>query len=1121
MLDWRADVVAAVDVWLASETGGRRPGDQRWRRVGEANPAGSDGWYVVDIRDDRSPADQLDRLQLGADEPPGKVRGYAVVEAVTEGTLLRVRAGSHVPAAARVLWAQVPAPGYLIKSLRDRLARLDNPGIADALARRRFSPLPGPLNDRVLPGDWRDGQRRALAACGSAGLYLVWGPPGTGKTRVLARAIGDALRDGRRVLLVSGTNAAVDNALEMVLRERPGRTGELLRVGPPSTGAIAGNADVALGQVIAQRCRDAAQEVVSLEARLVALRERVDELQRLNVALLGYDPAGYQRAVDRLAREADVAAARRRLAALEVALADDRAAYERAGSTMSAAMVAIERVAPARTLLDAADERQAALDGLNVAIALAAARRRASSAVLAKAEDDLADHLRQPSHRRVGRLGRRRELATIRDNAAGEERAAQEAEAVARQDAEHQRAALTRMINDLRRHADPVGRESITNADAVLAAARAELSRASTVIGAARVRRDQARAAANLLAADAPTADDRRLVEETQRAGLPEMHARVRRLREVVGAEEAARRDVEGQIRAAEDKLERLRRDAEAEVIGQARLVATTLARLRLHPALEKARFDVVLVDEVGACTVPEVLVALSAATRTAVLLGDFLQLGPIVRLDGRGAAGNAPASPSVERWLRSDVFAFAGITTAADARAHPSCAVLDEQFRFGNLVMELANRGAYGGVLRAGARRPPRPRSDPEVILVDTDDLGDLGRVRRDRAYAGWWPAGALLARVLAELHADRGESVGVVTPFRDQAEAALAVLREAEAGQAHGRAGPPVGSLLADVGTAHRFQGREFDVVLFDLVLEEALPRWIDRASLSAQGWDRDNARLSNVAMTRSRHRLYLIGSGRALAGVRPGTAFRPTSELLAASQITVVPATSLLTPATRPAEEDIPLVSELAEVLARHIEVVDIEDERSFYPALKTRLADANASVWMWAPWLMTRLNEVGPWLVDARERGVQVTVFTRDSGDGLQGRQGGGDRIRHLRAAGITCVPIKDMHQKIIVIDDSISMVGSLNALSHGTRASAATRDIMLVHAGRHFARRLLDAEYAEPLSRLRSCEKCGNDESVRAQLLRSAKSKGWHWTCRNCSWRTPIPGTTPGKRSALS
>jgi hypothetical protein len=58
-------------------------------------------------------------------------------------------------------------------------------------------------------------QEDAYRACLGRGLWLVWGPPGTGKTRVLRSAVGDLMAAGKRILLVSGTNIAVDNALEM------------------------------------------------------------------------------------------------------------------------------------------------------------------------------------------------------------------------------------------------------------------------------------------------------------------------------------------------------------------------------------------------------------------------------------------------------------------------------------------------------------------------------------------------------------------------------------------------------------------------------------------------------------------------------------------------------------------------------------------------------------------------------------------------------------------------------------------------------------------------------------------------------------------------------------------
>ena len=169
-----------------------------------------------------------------------------------------------------------------------------------------------------------------------------------------------------------------------------------------------------------------------------------------------------------------------------------------------------------------------------------------------------------------------------------------------------------------------------------------------------------------------------------------------------------------------------------------------------------------VLIDEVGAATLPEVLLAVAKAAKCAVLLGDFMQLGPILP----GALENSDR-PDIRRWLVTDPFRHCGITTLAEAVRHPSCLVLDTQHRFGPDVMRLANLLAYDGLLKAGDSIRAHDASDPEIVLVDTDGLDELAQVRRVRRSAGWWAAGLLLSRALVELHHDKGETTGVVTPY------------------------------------------------------------------------------------------------------------------------------------------------------------------------------------------------------------------------------------------------------------------------------------------------------------------------------------------------------------------
>ena len=114
---------------------------------------------------------------------------------------------------------------------------------ADILRSRRVAwrgsflePLRG-LADFFLPAcvparDLDRWQRKALAKilrAGRHGVVVVVGPPGTGKTSVVAAAACILARKGRRVLITALSNVAVDNALERVL-ERCGDV-EVVRFG--------------------------------------------------------------------------------------------------------------------------------------------------------------------------------------------------------------------------------------------------------------------------------------------------------------------------------------------------------------------------------------------------------------------------------------------------------------------------------------------------------------------------------------------------------------------------------------------------------------------------------------------------------------------------------------------------------------------------------------------------------------------------------------------------------------------------------------------------------------------------------------------------------------------------
>lgn len=165
--------------------------------------------------------------------------GYLQFEGIFNGEASFLRSSSRA--------SSLPTEGSLVPSLGTDRASLQRQRtalaqIADGLSANPEmgtylnDPSAVPRFDPHIPVDWFEesldqNKRDAVSDCLSAeGLYLVEGPPGTGKTFFIAELIKQQLRlmPTSRILLVSQTHIAVDNALERL--EKSG-TDSLLRIG--------------------------------------------------------------------------------------------------------------------------------------------------------------------------------------------------------------------------------------------------------------------------------------------------------------------------------------------------------------------------------------------------------------------------------------------------------------------------------------------------------------------------------------------------------------------------------------------------------------------------------------------------------------------------------------------------------------------------------------------------------------------------------------------------------------------------------------------------------------------------------------------------------------------------
>ncbi len=252
----------------------QRSNDRMALRAGHTvGSVGSDHVWSFSVVGDDDPPPETPGDLLIDDQPPIACR---VLATGTGTLLLSVRAdlGRSVPRATLVASA-----GFVHLRLAERLEGLavegtDDPTLVEALVHPEPDPgEPGPIPFVDDEDDQDDGaedeQEVAVRRAVEPGLRFTWGPPGTGKTGVLARAVAMAAEEGQRVLVVAHANAAVDVAAARIADELDGSeilsAGRVLRVGTPHRPEAIDRHEVLPERIVADRHPDLADRRLALE----------------------------------------------------------------------------------------------------------------------------------------------------------------------------------------------------------------------------------------------------------------------------------------------------------------------------------------------------------------------------------------------------------------------------------------------------------------------------------------------------------------------------------------------------------------------------------------------------------------------------------------------------------------------------------------------------------------------------------------------------------------------------------------------------------------------------------------------------------------------------------------
>jgi AAA domain/PLD-like domain len=1091
---WLSDLISIVQelctaAGTATPTAAKKA--KRLARVTADAERGA-GWYWLGLAGRSVDGDVLQDAYLAPADGADKAR-YQLIDSVQDGNVLLVRAAEHAPAEALFLWIPSRALGFLEKSLVESLSRIDRFELIDRFAMGRTDPVPpGPA---AVPDGLNEEQARAWLACCSPGVHLVWGPPGTGKTKVIALALRDLIAQGKRVLLVSATNIAVDNALARAAKDIRPRPGVLVRTGTAQLPEVGENPNLSMQALVRALQQELEQHRLQLEERISAARSHPHllELAALQAELTGFELDHYR-------------------------AAEELVTAEQTRSSTSAELVRLEGLTPSIAAAAKASQEQLNRAHAEYREADSARWRLGEAARLISERDQLASdlvsanedvsriqrealRLQSELDRSRRRFGNGHLKSLIKGNKERLDATNVRIEGIR----ERLNAPGThRLIGEHRDAALPYTEESLARLDRKF---RSASDRAAEANGSLQAHLQGVQAQQDQLALarrrELPTQDQRDLVARARTADLPRKVVRCRHLEQMA---QPIQREVARLTAEYEQLLTRMRREGgqvKREIIRQANVVAATLAGLRTAPELAEGDFDFVIVDEVAAASPPEVVCAAGRALSGVTLLGDFMQNGPIAPDPYRDADR---ATGAVRDWYHRDCFAIFGITTAASAVANPGCVTLSRQYRFGRVINDLANAVAYHGTLRAA--NPDRDL-DQDIVLIDVDGLGDeLARARRGLAGSGWWwPVGAMLAKALAEheLSVARtaghplAERAGIVVPYRDQQQLIQDVIGEASANS------------QIEAGTSHRFQGREFDTVIFDLVEDGTRLGWIAKARPSGSPWELAGLRAFNVGITRARYRLYLIANATAVqkAGHGPLAAL---GALLDTGGLRVVRASEILGMRDAPAED--PVSSDIWHALRDHVTLIDLYDEDQLPEELRRRIDKARERVWLWSPWVGRRSDELLPHLVEAQDRGLRVHLVVLHE---AQVNEHLRERHRNVSALLPGTVYLRKMHQKIIVIDHRLAFIGSMNVLAH---PEGGRHEVMALFEGTGLVEALLAHERTDELARPPTCGSCGAQVTT-AGVVTGGEGR-LHWRCfaeladgSRCQWTRPFadrPGT---------
>lgn len=237
--------------------------------------------------------------------------------------------------------------------------------------------------------------------------------------------------------------------------------------------------------------------------------------------------------------------------------------------------------------------------------------------------------------------------------------------------------------------------------------------------------------------------------------------------------------------------------------------------------------FDLTIMDEAGQCDTATSLIPILRGKKL-LLVGDPQQLNPVVVLD------KEVDEKLKEQYQVPDSYDFLNnsIYKTYISNDHVSSeTLLSHHYRCAPKIINFNNQKYYNNKLHIDTKN--NTEDCLKFSSIPNDESTERNQAPREIDY------------ICNYIKQNPYKSIGILTPFKNQKNAITSRLKQ-----------EGVDESKVSCGTVHSFQGDEKDVILFSLAVT-------NKTSDGTYNWLKSNRELINVATSRAKDKLVLIGS------------------------------------------------------------------------------------------------------------------------------------------------------------------------------------------------------------------------------------------------------------------